>query len=302
MIVDERPDLFPAHMDRHQRVEAARMWVRRAFGLAGDSSYIDTGHLRRPARQLVLSPPPADQLPSTDPVQLPPYEHAYILADLHVPYHHADLVDHVIAQIGRDRPDAVILLGDVIDCAAISRHSHYGHETSIGAEAERVEHLLESIRTAAPAADIIWKHGNHEDRVRRYWSDAGMAAEGMEWLAQRIDIADLRVRVVPAWVVMEMIVDSDKIVMAHGHEQSTSGRHPAERAWQHWGKLTRYVMIGHNHYVDRYIPPGIGPRCAAYALGCLAQRQPYRAGNTSRWMCGYAVWRDGKVHITEFDD
>jgi predicted phosphodiesterase len=74
----------------------------------------------------------------------------------------------------REKPDKIILAGDVTDFYSISRFDkNPARKESLQEELDDSHKMLATIRRAAPNAKIIFLQGNHEARLTKYlWSTA----------------------------------------------------------------------------------------------------------------------------------
>jgi predicted MPP superfamily phosphohydrolase len=70
----------------------------------------------------------------------------------------------------RFKPDIIVLDGDVLDGATISRFPRTGwdHRPTLLEEITAAQGLLTGIRKAAPQARRVFIRGNHDDRVETY--------------------------------------------------------------------------------------------------------------------------------------
>lgn len=287
MIVEEHPELFRSTDSRERKIEIARLWVRRVFGLAGGDRPALDARLIRPKR--LPGVPESAVVPPTEPVQLGDIPQVAILADIHVPYHRTDLIDGILHTLSHAPPDCLIFLGDLIDCSVLSAYDRYGHELAPGRELEMTEQLLETFRAWLPKARIVWKLGNHEDRLRKRLGELGMADQTMQYWVDRLHLHDLGIEIVDA----HRYVLVSGWLLAHGHEYGAgSGLHPAYSAWLRLAAPR--IVIGHHHVHHEYRPPDwLGAGTRSVALGCLTQRQPYYATARQAIAHGWARLRDG---------
>jgi predicted phosphodiesterase len=94
-----------------------------------------------------------------------------ILPDIHLPYEDKHAVANVLRMISDVQPHRVIQIGDLLDMKAPARWSKGKAEEycySVRDEAEAGDKFWESVRQAAPDAELVWLAGNHEDRLRAY--------------------------------------------------------------------------------------------------------------------------------------
>jgi len=89
----------------------------------------------------------------------------FVLSDHHCPLH--DETMHALSvQMMRDLvPQRIVIAGDLIDYAAVSRHKKRGGEAGLNESLQAAYDVLRSYRQACPDADIVFLDGNHEQRL-----------------------------------------------------------------------------------------------------------------------------------------
>ena len=88
-------------------------------------------------------------------------------SDAHIWPHDRTTAQTAFIQFAKKiQPDIIILNGDVLDGATISRHASIGWESkpSLAQELEAVTEYLTELEKAAPNAKKIWTLGNHDAR------------------------------------------------------------------------------------------------------------------------------------------
>ena len=87
------------------------------------------------------------------------------ISDHHCPVHDEDF-HRLTVQMMRDvQPERIVVGGDLIDYAAVSRHKKRGGEAGLNESLQSAYDVLRSYRTACPNADIVFLDGNHEQRL-----------------------------------------------------------------------------------------------------------------------------------------
>jgi hypothetical protein len=91
-----------------------------------------------------------------------------IVPDVHAPYHSVDAWE-LMLEAGRYlQPDSIVVMGDLIDCYAVSRHSKDPARASrLDKEVDVVRGLLDQLDSLG-ADDKVFIEGNHEHRLVRY--------------------------------------------------------------------------------------------------------------------------------------
>jgi len=102
---------------------------------------------------------PVVSVPSSPPK---PTRHVAVVCDLHG---HPDMA--MIARIIREKPDIVVLDGDIFDAFAFS-HWEKDHTSPLADELARVRAALEAF--VAHGIQVIMDSGNHDDRAKKYFA------------------------------------------------------------------------------------------------------------------------------------
>ncbi len=182
------------------------------------------------------------------------------------------------------QPKAVIMNGDVIDGASVSRHPPLGWEKlpTLIEEIEAAQQLLHSVEIAAgKRCELIWPAGNHDARF-----SVRLATVAPEYA--RIHGTHLKdhfgERWKPCWSVW---INDGECVVKH---RARGGVHASYNSTLHGGKS---IVHGHLHslkvtpYVD-YNGRRWGVDC-----GCLADTYgpqfTYSEDNTRNWSSGWVA-------------
>jgi predicted phosphodiesterase len=229
---------------------------------------------------------------------------AFLFADIHVPVFCREALTIAIKRLKESKPDYVILDGDFFEFGQISKYlqsdSRY---PDLGMEIESGKILLQIIRNAAPNSKIIFKLGNHDERLERYIMEGKPQAATLKHvkLSEQLEFDKLgitEVRLAPVMI--------GKLALYHGHEMfgAESSKNPAESFLM---KMPQDLAIGHVHrysYAYRYKsalhdPEGMRVKIRAFTVPCLRTLNPswniladaYRNGG---WQNGFAeVETDG---------
>lgn len=192
---------------------------------------------------------------------------------------------------GDIKPDAVVMNGDVLDGAKISRHPPIGWEDapSLIQEIEACQDRLEEIEKAAPkGASFIWTLGNHDSRF-----ETRLATVASEYAKiNGVHLKDHFPRWLPAWAVW---INND-VVIKHRWK---GGLHAAHNNTVGSGKS---IVTGHLHslkvtpYTD-YNGTRFGVDTGTLAEPYGPQFSDYTELNPVNWRSGFAVltFKDGRL-------
>lgn len=208
-----------------------------------------------------------------------------VLNDVHVPYHDRKTVELAIAEAKRRKVVGVLLNGDILDSHEISDHDQDPLAPRYVDEIKRGRQLLSWIRSQLPRAEIVYKEGNHEDRLGRYIAKRAPALTGLEGVdvPSFLQFEQFGVQ----WVGDKRIVWAGKLPILHGHEYRGGGGGVNPARWLY--TRARYVaMCGHFHRTSEHHERNIRDRAeAAWSLGCACHLAP-RWLPLNSWNHGFA--------------
>lgn len=208
-----------------------------------------------------------------------------IVPDTHAPFHHVDGWD-LMLDVARDlKPDTIVHIGDLIDCAAVSFHSKdparaLGLQDEIDSARE-----LRGQLDALDAKRKVFCLGNHEHRLERYLRDKAPELFGM------LDISKLLKMEENGWEVIPYRDHSRVGKVAATHEAGFAGRYAAFRVLD---LFQTSVVTGHTHRLQ-YVVEGDAegqPRLSA-AFGWLGDithvEYAHQAKARHDWTLGFGV-------------
>lgn len=192
------------------------------------------------------------------------------------------------------KPQAVIMNGDAIDAATISRHPPIGWEKRppLIDEIEAAQERLHEIENAAGRADKIWTLGNHDGRF-----ETRIATVAPEYA--KIHGVHLRDHF-PLWEPCWSCWINDDVVVKHRFKGGLHAPHN-NTLWS--GKT---LITGHLH--SSKVQPITDYNGTRYGVdtGCLADTDAkafvdYTEDNPKNWRSGFAVltFKDGRLLMPE---
>jgi hypothetical protein len=135
----------------------------------------------------------------------------------------------------RLKPEFVILNGDGLDGAKISKHSRIGWDKrpSVKEELDALGEYLEQVRKANPNAKYFYTYGNHSMRFETYLASNAPEVEGCKGttLAEHI----------PGWETCMALLFNKNLLVKHRHK---SGVH---NAWNNVRDAGIHIVTGHTH-------------------------------------------------------
>lgn len=188
------------------------------------------------------------------------------------------------------KPAAVVMNGDVLDGAGISRHPSIGWENkpSLIEEIDACTERLEEIEQAAPKAEKIWTLGNHDARF-----ESRLANVAPEYA--KIHGVHLKDHF-PYWTPCWSVWVNDSVVIKH---RIKNGTHATHNNTVNSGKS---IVTGHLHSLK--VTPWTDYNGTRFGVdtGTLAgiggpQFVDYLEDNPVNWRSGFAVltFKDGRL-------
>lgn len=172
-----------------------------------------------------------------------------VLADLHIPYEDRLALEVALDRGERERIDVIVLLGDVLDFYKLSVYNKNPKNPRVIEEIKRGKKFLEELRDRFPEARIIWKEGNHENRLNTYLMKQAKEiyelVEGL--LIERLELEKYGV---------DYVVDPfrlGKLWFLHGHEKQRGAYNVEYITNVIWNYVYDHFIVGHFHREQKKI-------------------------------------------------
>jgi predicted phosphodiesterase len=209
-----------------------------------------------------------------------------VITDVHIPYHDDAALEAASTEFEKAKVDTIVLLGDVIDFYKVSRFIKNPTHKSVNQEIADTRSFLTNLRNRFPDAKIIYKKGNHEDRMDAYIM--GNASEIYELVDDLLEIKlglrDLNI---------DFIEDPfriGKLWFLHGHEKPGGSYNPEYICNVMFKYVLDHFIVGHFHRNQTKPFKQIsGKMFWGGALGYLAGEMDYAKIN--QWNQGVAIIR-----------
>jgi hypothetical protein len=179
------------------------------------------------------------------------------------------------------KPEVLVMNGDIIDGASISRHPPIGWEKSppLVGEIEAASERLDELFKATPNAEHIWPLGNH---------DARFATRLATVAPQYANIKGTQLKEhFPGWQPCWSVWINDSVVIKHRFK---SGVHATHNNTMWAGKS---IVTGHLHSLK--VTPLTDYNGSRYGVDCGTLAEPYGPqfnyceDNPVNWRSGFAV-------------
>lgn len=213
-----------------------------------------------------------------------------VLPDMHWPYHVPGAVECVDAVIATVRPDAILMLGDMLDCRSFSKHPPKTSDEKRGTPWDQdLAGFGEQLkRWRKSTKRVVWLEGNHENRVKRAALESKAIESALPMLLPQRVLRGL----FDQWVDYGT---AQRFRLARGL-YATHGWHEGIQAnRKHLDDCTTFsIMHGHTHSDGHASKRDVesGRTMQAWSFGCLYKPQPPYIHAPTRWTHGLGV-----VHV-----
>lgn len=211
-----------------------------------------------------------------------------VASDIHFPYEDRAAYAVFLKVAEALQPQVLVLLGDVVDCYAVSAHDKDANRATPAAFRDELLYAktkLGELREKLPNARVFYKQGNHETRITRYVTKNASALGNLKavTLPELLNLEDLKIE----WIANDARLRIGKLWHIHGNEVSGAGMSPARLKYQ---RMQCNVIFGHHHVRDKYRPRSYdGQQHGAYANPCLADLEPEYMHHTHAWSHGFTL-------------
>ena len=231
------------------------------------------------------------KLPASDETEFEPFlikghKRIAIFSDIHVPYHNIDSITAALNFCKKDKPDALLLNGDTIDCHKLSRYTKDPKKRNFKLELDTFKSMFEIFEKQLKCK-IYFKIGNHEERYEHFLQEKAGELIGVEEFEFE-NIIKARARGI------EIIGDKRPMKLnglwgIHGHEYVGGISAPVNPARGLFLKSKVSCFQGHNHQTSEHTEPTLsGKMVTTWSLGCMSELHPaYMPLN--KWNHGFAM-------------
>ncbi len=231
------------------------------------------------------------KLPESDAVDIKPYvlrgyKRAFIINDVHIPFHSLEAITIAFDYAKKEKPDVVILNGDIIDAYQLSRFLRDPKERHFAQELQLFKQFFEIVKKTFNCP-IIYKLANHEIRYEHFLFQKAKELDG-------IDEFKLE-NIIKARAEGVIVVDDKRIIklndldLLHGHEFQTGFFNPVNVARGLYLRAKVTAMQGHSHRSSSHTETDLhGKIKTTWSVGCLCHLSPKYAPYNS-WNWGFAL-------------
>lgn len=205
-----------------------------------------------------------------------------ILPDVHLTTKLPEQYKLVKKYIKTEHFDEIILLGDFMDCSALS---HWNENKRRLIEGMRYSKELQVANTELRfllqhTKKLTWIEGNHEDWVNQY-VDKHPEMEGLLEITEQLQLKKQKIE----WIPMNKLYKVGSMYFTHG--MYTNKYHAAK----HLQVLGCNICYGHTHNSQSFMQNmKMQDPHKAYGLGCLCDHEPiYMRGRPANWLNSFGL-------------
>jgi predicted phosphodiesterase len=231
------------------------------------------------------------KLPDSDETSFETYHlkgsRVFLLSDVHIPYHSIDALTAAFDFAKKEKPDVVMLNGDIIDCFALSRYCKDPKKRHFAGELAMFKEFFDILDKTFPNAKKVLKTGNHEDRYEQFlWQKAGELEGVEEFSLENI----IKARASGIEVIKDKrIINYNGLNIIHGHEFSNGFFSPVNVARGLFLRAKTSAIQGHNHQTSEHTESDMnGKMTTTWSVGCLCELHPAYAP-INKWNHGFSI-------------
>lgn len=211
----------------------------------------------------------------------------FIIGDLHVPYHDLEALDVLKKMIRYHKPKNIIMNGDMLDCATLSRFSKEPPEPE--AFKDQLIELCGILSEFQKYSKLYYIEGNHEARLNRYINDNAPELYGLisyeQLLQTYLKKKVTYIRTTPGESMMTWGKDDD-LLIGHFNRVSKNTCYTVKMLVE---KYMTNVVQAHVHRLGQYALRGYGQSYRGFESGCLCDLNPSYVA-CPNWQQGFLVY------------
>jgi predicted phosphodiesterase len=230
-------------------------------------------------------------LPESDETDYTPFvfkghKRIAILSDIHAPYHNIPALTAAIKYCKKEKPDALLLNGDSIDCHKLSRYIKDPKKRNFKQELDIFKSLI-NVFEKELKCKIYFKIGNHEERYEHFLYEKAGELVGIEEF-EFANIIKARARGIEV-IGDKRYMRMNELCGIHGHEYVGGISAPVNPARGLFLRSKVSCFQGHQHQTSEHTEPTLtGKMVTTFSIGCLSELHPqYMPLN--KWNHGFAI-------------
>lgn len=225
----------------------------------------------------------------------------FCISDIHVPYQNQVAVNITVRMAWHFKPQNIIINGDALDNAQLSRFSHDPFEPE--SLKSNIEELCDIIKDLQKYSKVIFIEGNHEARFQRYINDKAPDLHGLLTMDSLInDGLDTKIDYIRTNPGESMLPWRDDLLIGHWN---TARKYSCYTAKALVERFQTNIVQAHTHRIGEYSIRAWNKTLYGWENGCLCDLNPEYTMHPN-WQNGFLVysqigdeWDIETVHISD---
>lgn len=229
--------------------------------------------------------PPSDET-VYEPFILKGHKRIAVFSDIHVPYHSIAAITAALSFCEKEKPDALLLNGDMLDCFHLSKFVKDPRKRHFAEELKVFEDLMQVFQKTLNCK-IYFKYGNHEERYENFLFQKAKELVGVEEfeLENIIKARSSGIEIIKD----KRIIQAAGLNIIHGHEFSTGFFSPVNVARGLFLRGKTSALQGHSHQTSSHTESDMnGKVTTTWSVGCLCELHPAYAP-LNKWNTGFCL-------------
>lgn len=208
------------------------------------------------------------------------------IGDTHHPYHDPVAIGLLLSFVRWFEPHIIYLIGDIIDFYKVSRYNKDPDQgNSTQEECDSANEFLWQLRNAAPDSEMIYRDGNHEERLYTYKISQAGGLNSLRCLSipYLLGFEDIGIKY---HRYKETILLGEKFVVDHGDRVRKGSSMTAKALLDHHQMSG---ICGHTHRMGIHYRTNTSGKLFWIENGCLCKLDPEYIHGTPDWQQGFTV-------------
>ncbi len=272
--------------DSPEEARSALRYIEGKFGQKSRQKVANKEFIIQEARTTNPYNLPASDETHFEPYILSGYKRIALLSDIHVPYHSIDAITVALDFCKKEKPDLLLLNGDVVDCYMLSRFGKDPSKRNFAYELQTMKDLLDIFKKQLKCK-IIFKKGNHDLRYELFLQQKAHELIGVEEFTFE-NIIKSRVEGIDI-VGDKTIMHANKLNIIHGHEFQSGFFSPVNVARGLALRAKTSAIQSHSHQTSEHTQKDLnGKVMTTWSTGCLSELSP-NFSPINNWNHGIAI-------------
>ena len=230
-------------------------------------------------------------LPKSEEANYEPYfikaKRLLVLSDIHIPYHSIDALTAAFDYAKKEKPDAILLNGDVLDFFQLSKFERDPKARSFAHELAGFKDFMEVLNNTFNA-QVYYKMGNHCERYEHFlWRRAHEIVGVEEFEFSNI----IKARANGIEIIKDKrVIKAGDLNIIHGHEFGGGIFSPVNVARGLFMRGKVSAMQGHSHQTSEHTETDMnGKLVTTWSVGCLCELNPAYRPLANKYNHGFAI-------------